>query len=552
MQEDAINTSGETGPAFGEFTLRRPFASLISTTRDVLFSPRRYFDWLPPDGPAGSPTLYFLICYLITSLINALATVPFLALPMIFATTANPSEAWPFALFTLAFLFVFLVMYPVFVAGSFFVGVAVQHAFIFLVAGRNQRGLRATLRVSCYSVGAAVVVAWIPIAGLVAALYVFYLYVTGLRRVHGISAVRALIAVIIPTALSLALMAVGIFFGYKALREAFDEPNSYTSYYFPEPEASEDLPPGVVGAVALTDESRDQGKVRNLRENSYADTAPGAESGAMVYFVTADPKDGPRGVEGSVSDGEGETLRIESEPARGRDGTDDLSYYASESVERSPKNYYEERVVQPALAQQFALSGGGDYVIEVDQIGEEPRIIRVQTYDANDTPDGKAYFYVPYRTTEPGTRLRLRISPGEQLDDLRLQMDHDADGTYEESWMPEATVVGPAAGDGTDPVTIAHLREPSDGNGPFLDLKATDQPASGDEAPSSGVGVIYYWINDSGPRIYTEPLSVESGDVITYWSIDRASNIEWRRTTDIGSRPPKIQASKPVAASGSS
>ncbi|MBA3424785.1 MAG: hypothetical protein H0U04_09665 [Rubrobacter sp.] len=204
-------------------------------------------------------------------------------------------------------------------------------------------------------------------------------------------------------------------------------------------------------------------------------------------------------MEGFVSDGEGETLRIESDPARDREGTDDLSYYASESVSRSPKNYYKDRVVQPSLAQQFALSGGGDYVIEVDQVGDEPRIIRVQTYDATDAPDGKAYFYVPYRTTEPGTRLRLQISPGELLDGLRLQMDHDANGSYEESWMPEATVVGPAAGDATDPVTEAYLREPSDGEGPFLILKATDQPASGDDAPSSGVGVTYYWINDSGP-----------------------------------------------------
>jgi hypothetical protein len=27
---------------------------------------------------------------------------------------------------------------------------------------------------------------------------------------------------------------------------------------------------------------------------------------------------------------------------------------------------------------------------------------------------------------------------------------------------------------------------------------------------------------------------VESGDTITYWSVDRAANLEWRRTLDAG------------------
>ncbi len=221
-----MSTSRETDPAFGELVPRRLFGSLISTTRDVLFSPQRFFDWLPPDGPAGPPSLYFVICYFVVSLINLLATAPLLTVPVILAASANPSGTRSFAFFTLTFIFVFLVVLPVLSVGLFFVDVAVQHGFVLLVAGRNQRGLR----VSCYSVGAAVLVAWIPIVGLVAVLYCWYLYTIGLRRRHGISTVRAVIAVLIPTMLSLALAAVGIFFGFKALQETFDEP---TSYYFP-------------------------------------------------------------------------------------------------------------------------------------------------------------------------------------------------------------------------------------------------------------------------------------------------------------------------------
>lgn len=539
-----MGTSWETEAVFEEFVPRRPVGSLLTTTRDVLFSPQRYFDWLPADGPGWAPSMYFVICYFITSLINALASLPLLLLPLILATTAAPSETGFSALSILAFSFLILVVYPILTVGFFFAGVAIQHLFIRVVAGRNQRGLLATLRVSCYSVGAAVLVVWIPLVGLVAILYSWYLYTTGLRRVHGISTARAVIAVLIPTILSIALMGVGIYFVFKALQDAFDLPAPYTSYYFPEPEASEDVPPGVIGAAALMDGNPDQGQVKNLREGSYSDVPPGAESGAIVYFVSADPKDRPRGVEGFASDGEGETLSIKSEPAKDRQGKNHIAYYGSESVSKSPTSYYKERVVQPGLAQGFALSSGLDYAVEVDQVGAEPRIIRVQTYDSTDMLDGKAYFYVPYRTTEPGTRLKIQISPGEPLDRLRLKIDRDADGSYEESWMPEATVAGPAAGDTTQPHTEAYLQEPSDGNGPLLVLTATDDPVSEDVAPSSGVGVIYYWINDSGPRIYNGPLHVKTGDVVTYWAIDRAGNLEWRRTTDIRIGPSKAQESK--------
>ena len=46
--------------------------------------------------------------------------------------------------------------------------------------------------------------------------------------------------------------------------------------------------------------------------------------------------------------------------------------------------------------------------------------------------------------------------------------------------------------------------------------------------------IIFYWINDSGPRIYNmDPVPVEPGDTITYWSLDRNGNLEWRQGGDI-------------------
>jgi hypothetical protein len=205
-----------------EFTLDRPFASLFETTRDVLLSPRRFFDELPPDGPLWPPVLYFLICYLATTLISLVATVSLFAVPAIFVAAANPSEPRAATSGLLFFFVVFVLLslaFFVVVAVLFFASVPLQHAFVFLIAGRDQRGLKATLRLSCYAVGAPVALGWIPIVGFLAALYCFYIYTTALKRVHGISTRRTLGAILIPLVLSLILAAFGMFLAYRAAQE---------------------------------------------------------------------------------------------------------------------------------------------------------------------------------------------------------------------------------------------------------------------------------------------------------------------------------------------
>ena len=97
---------------------------------------------------------------------------------------------------------------PVLFVVGFFVSVPVQHA-LHPARGREEpEGPAATLRVSCYSVGAPVAVAWIPLAGIPAVFYCFYLHATGLKRVHGISTGRSLLATLMLTTLLLVLAMV--------------------------------------------------------------------------------------------------------------------------------------------------------------------------------------------------------------------------------------------------------------------------------------------------------------------------------------------------------
>ena len=209
-----------TDEATGEYEIDRPLASLLWTTRDVLFSPRRFFDGLEPDGPLGAPVFYFLICSAATALINAVATLAFLAMPAGIALTTGSLDARLLVRILALFALASLVVVPILFVVGFFVSVPIQHALILLVAGWDQKGLSATLRVSCYSVGAPVAVAWIPLAGIPAVFYCFYLHATGLKRVHNISTGKSLAATLTLTALLLVLATSLAVYDYGLIREA--------------------------------------------------------------------------------------------------------------------------------------------------------------------------------------------------------------------------------------------------------------------------------------------------------------------------------------------
>jgi len=214
------STAHEADGAADEYEIDRPFTSLLSTTRDVLVSPRRFFDALTPDGPLRAPVLYFLVSSAITAFINTVATLAFFTVPAGIALATGSIEAGLLLRLVGIFILASLVLVPVLFVVGFFVSVPVQHALIYLVVGRDQKGLSATLRVSCYSVGAPVAVAWIPLAAIPAVFYCFYLHATGLKRVHGISTGRSLGATLMLTVLLLALVVALAVYDYRLIQEA--------------------------------------------------------------------------------------------------------------------------------------------------------------------------------------------------------------------------------------------------------------------------------------------------------------------------------------------
>jgi hypothetical protein len=219
LREGIEISARETDAAASEFEIDEPFTSLLSTTRAVLFSPQRFFDELPPDGPLGAPVLYFLICSAITAVISVVASLTFFAVPVGIAVATGSLDAGLLIRVLTIFVLASLVVLPALFIAGYFASVLVLHAFVRLIAGRDQRGLPATLRVSCYAVGAPVAVAWIPLAGILAVFYCFYLHTIGLKRVHRISTARSLGSTLILATLLLVLAAVVAVYDYNAIRE---------------------------------------------------------------------------------------------------------------------------------------------------------------------------------------------------------------------------------------------------------------------------------------------------------------------------------------------
>jgi hypothetical protein len=219
LREGIEISARETDAAASEFEIDEPFTSLLWTTRLVLFSPQRFFDELPPDGPLGAPVLYFLICSAITAVISVVASLTFLAVSVGIAVATGSLDAGLLIRVLTIFVLASLVVLPALFIAGYFASVLVLHAFVRLIAGRYQRGLPATLRVSCYAVGAPVAVAWIPLAGILAVFYCFYLHTIGLKRVHRISTARSLGSTLILAILLLVLAAVVAVYDYNAIRE---------------------------------------------------------------------------------------------------------------------------------------------------------------------------------------------------------------------------------------------------------------------------------------------------------------------------------------------
>ncbi len=137
----------------------------VTTWRNVVQDPAGFFATMPETGGLGEPLRFVVLC----AAINAAGT---------FLVSWSISYA----------LWAFVVL----VAGSFLIAAALTLVTQHLFEGRA--GFEPVYRAVAY--GAAPSVAfWVPLLGVIARLYTWYLHVRGIERVQGLDAVRGTLAV---------------------------------------------------------------------------------------------------------------------------------------------------------------------------------------------------------------------------------------------------------------------------------------------------------------------------------------------------------------------
>ncbi|MBI3769396.1 MAG: YIP1 family protein [Deltaproteobacteria bacterium] len=142
------------------------FESFTGVWKRVITEPRRFFEEMPVSGGLQNPLVFLLVCL-------AISAVGFLVI--------GPRA--------LALLIIVLGVVRAFI-GALVVMVVAQQVF------RGTGDYEATFRALAYS-GAPVALLWIPLIRPLVALYLLFLVVLGIERVHGFDVGKAVLTLLL-------------------------------------------------------------------------------------------------------------------------------------------------------------------------------------------------------------------------------------------------------------------------------------------------------------------------------------------------------------------
>ncbi len=164
--------------------------------REVVLRPSVFFRSMRAAPPPSlwKALIFALSCYLVSILLSSVvAPVGPLARgspnPLLRLLTEGPATLSSRELLG-------IVLLPLWGVIGLFMVAALQHLFVWQFFYEN-RGFKATFAAVSYS-SAALLFSWVPVVGLVAVVYEFYLTLVGVRELHSASGRRAFVVVLVP------------------------------------------------------------------------------------------------------------------------------------------------------------------------------------------------------------------------------------------------------------------------------------------------------------------------------------------------------------------
>lgn len=207
-----------------EFNYRDPINSFVEVTRTIALEPVGFFRGMARGGDYINPLIYALVC----TEVFALA----IGFSGLVGSLFRADQGLLGALLSLVF---YVLLLPVVAGASLFIGGGIYHLAAYFVVKPATSGFEATYRVLAYSavsilpLAALALVFWIPVVGdilyIIASLavtgYFLFLAVVGWREAHETTTGRAVLIMIIPSAVSfliyllLLIIGIGAFFFFS-------------------------------------------------------------------------------------------------------------------------------------------------------------------------------------------------------------------------------------------------------------------------------------------------------------------------------------------------
>lgn len=181
--------------------------AFLTTLREVLFSPTRFYRRMPTSRGFMNPMIFALILGVLGGVLGLLWQQTFITRPVQF-----PGGAIILVGITIAL--------PLFVLVALFIGSAITHLCL-MVAGGNRRGFEATFRVIAYSWATQVFTLVPLVGGFIIPMYALVLEIIGLRESHGIGSGRAALAALLPLIVIVVLVVIGVTFFLLKLKQFF-------------------------------------------------------------------------------------------------------------------------------------------------------------------------------------------------------------------------------------------------------------------------------------------------------------------------------------------
>ncbi|MBI4010583.1 MAG: YIP1 family protein [Candidatus Aenigmarchaeota archaeon] len=161
-----------------------------------VFRPKEFFDYIEEENKAYSSMLYFALLLTLT-------------LPLHFVIIGFIGNDFS--------LSVFIELLSNLIIGAIFTLILLPfyHLFVYIFGGRN--GIKRSVQILLYGATPTIAVSWIPIVPLLVVFYSIYVTVIGLKKLHEMSTMRAVLAYIIPFLILVTLVILSMTIGYISI-----------------------------------------------------------------------------------------------------------------------------------------------------------------------------------------------------------------------------------------------------------------------------------------------------------------------------------------------